>query len=247
MPFLGTIVNFLTVFCCGMIGLLIKKGIPQRVADALQKALAICVIYIGVSGMLEKAPDVENGLLSDELVKILIMVVSMAIGTLIGELINIDKWVNKLGTRLEQKFAKNGENGKFAEGFIYCSMLFCVGAMTINGAFADANGNPDILIAKSVIDGIVCLSVASTLGVGCVASAFFVLIYQGILTFLGLFLINYLPSESLTYMSVTGSLIVILIGTNILGATKVKTANMTPALFLPALIYPIFELVSRIF
>ena len=247
MPFLGTIVNFFAVFCCGMVGLLIKKGIPKRVADALQKALAICVIYIGVSGMLEKAPVIQIGLLSDELIKILIMVISMAVGTLIGELIDVDKWVNKLVAGLEKKFVKNGEKGKFAEGFIYCSMLFCVGAMTINGAFADANGNPDILIAKSVIDGIVCLSVASTLGVGCVASAFFVLVYQGILTILGLFLVEHLPPETLTYMSVTGSLVVILIGTNILGATKVKTANMTPALFLPALIYPIFELASRIF
>ena len=244
MPFLGTIVNFLTVFVCGLVGLLIKKGIPKRVADALQKALAICVIYIGVSGTLETAPAIGNQLLSDELVKILIMVISMALGTLIGEIIDIDKWVNRLGEGLEKKLVKKGEKGKFAEGFIYCSMLFCVGAMTINGSFQDAKGNPDILIAKSVIDGIVCLSVASTLGVGCVASAFFVLAYQGILTAIGLFAVEFLPAESLTYMSVTGSLVVILIGTNMLGATKVKTANMIPALFIPALIYRIFTLFS---
>ena len=243
MPFLGTIVNFFVVLICGLIGLMIKKGIPARVGDILKQAMSICVIYIGISGMLEKAPTFGSKLLSDELIKVLIMVVSMALGAVLGELINIDKWVNKLGDNLEGKFVKNGEKGKFAEGFIYCSMLFCIGAMTINGAFADAQGNPDILIAKSVIDGVVCLSVASTLGVGCVASAFFVLIYQGFLTFLGLFLVEFLPAESLTYMSTTGSLIVILIGTNTLGVTKVKTANMTPALFIPALIYPLFNLI----
>ena len=244
MPFLGTIVNFLTVLVCGFLGLLIKKGIPKRVAEAIQKALAICVVYIGVSGTLESAPVVGNKLFSDELIKILIMVVSMAVGTLIGELIDIDKWVNRLGETLEKRLVKKGEKGKFAEGFIYCSMLFCVGAMTINGSFQDAKGNPDILIAKSVIDGIVCLSVASTLGAGCVASAFFVLIYQGILTAIGLFAIELLPPETLTYMSVTGSMVVILIGTNMLGATKVKTANMTPALIIPAVLHLIFSLFS---
>ena len=243
MPFLGTLVNFFVVLICGIIGLQIKKGIPERVGEILKQAMSVCVIYIGISGMLEAAPQVGSKLLSDELVKVLIMVISMGLGSVIGGVIDIDKWVNRLGDRLEQKFVKNGEKGKFAEGFIYCSMLFCIGAMTINGAFADAQGNPDILIAKSVIDGLVCLSVASTLGVGCVASAFFVLIYQGLLTFLGLFLVEFLPAESLTYMSTTGSLIVILIGTNTLGVTKVRTANMTPALFLPALIYPIFDLI----
>ena len=243
MPFLGTIVNFFVVLICGLVGLQIKKGIPVRVGEILKQAMSICVIYIGVSGMLEQAPHVGSKLLSNELVKVLIMVISMGLGSIIGEVINIDKWVNKLGNNLEERFVKDGEKGKFAEGFIYCSMLFCIGAMTINGAFADAQGNPDILIAKSVIDGLVCLSVASTLGVGCVASAFFVLVYQGLLTFLGLFLVEFLPQESLTYMSTTGSLIVILIGTNTLGVTKVKTANMTPALFIPALIYPIFDLI----
>ena len=243
MPFLGTLVNFFVVLICGLVGLQIKKGIPVRVGEILKQAMSICVIYIGVSGMLEQAPHMGSKLLSDELVKVLIMVISMGLGSIIGEVINIDKWVNKLGNNLEERFVKDGEKGKFAEGFIYCSMLFCIGAMTINGAFADAQGNPDILIAKSVIDGLVCLSVASTLGVGCVASAFFVLVYQGLLTFLGLFLVEFLPQESLTYMSTTGSLIVILIGTNTLGVTKVKTANMTPALFIPALIYPIFDLI----
>ena len=166
MPFLGTIVNFFVVLICGLVGLQIKKGIPVRVGEILKQAMSICVIYIGVSGMLEQAPHVGSKLLSDELVKVLIMVISMGLGSIIGEVINIDKWVNKLGNNLEERFVKDGEKDKFAEGFIYCSMLFCIGAMTINGDFADAQGNPDILIAKSVIDGLVCLSVASTLGVG---------------------------------------------------------------------------------
>jgi len=240
MPFLGTIVNFLAVLVCGLLGMLVKRGVPKKISDALASAMAICVIYIGIDGALESAPALPEGsFLSGGLVKVLIMILSLGIGTLIGELADLDGLVNRLGESLERKFVKDGEQGRFAKGFVSCSLLFCVGAMTVNGAFQDAIGNSDILIAKSVIDGIMCFVMASTLGVGCVASAFFVLGYQGLLTLLGLFIADILPASSISYMSVTGSLIIVLIGTNMLGMTKVKTANMTPAIFLPALVAPL--------
>ena len=117
--------------------------------------------------------------------------------------------------------------------------------MTVNGALQDAVGNSDILIAKSVIDGIMCFVMASTLGIGCAASSVFVLLYQGLLTLLGLFVADILAPEIISYMSVTGSLVIFLIGTNMLGVTKVKTANMTPAVFLPAIIAPlVLEIIS---
>jgi uncharacterized membrane protein YqgA involved in biofilm formation len=236
MPFLGTIVNFLTVLACGLIGLLLKKGIPNRVAESIKSAMAVCVIYIGISGAMDVAPLIGSNMLSDGLIKILVIVISLAIGTLIGEIIDIDKWVNRLGEVIEKRFVKNTDTGSFAEGFVHCSLLFCVGAMTINGALLDANCQPDLLITKSVIDGIMCLILAPTLGIGCAASSVFVLVYQGLLTLGALFISGILPEASISYMSATGSLIVVLIGTNMLGATKVKTANMTPAIFLPALI-----------
>ena len=240
MPFLGTIVNFLAVLVCGLLGMLVKRGVPKKISDALASAMAICVIYIGIDGALESAPTLPEGsFLSGGLVKVLIMIISLGIGTLIGELVDLDGLVNRLGESLERKFVKDGEQGRFAKGFVSCSLLFCVGAMTVNGAFQDALGNSDILIAKSVIDGIMCFVMASTLGVGCVVSAFFVLGYQGLLTLLGLFIADILPVSSISYMSVTGSLIIVLIGTNMLGMTKVKTANMTPAIFLPTLVAPL--------
>ena len=240
MPFLGTIVNFLAVLVCGLLGMLVKRGVPKKISDALASAMAICVICIGIDGALESAPTLPEGsFLSGGLVKVLIMIISLGLGTLIGELADLDGLVNRLGESLERKFVKDGEQGRFAKGFVSCSLLFCVGAMTVNGAFQDALGNSDILIAKSVIDGIMCFVMASTLGVGCVVSAFFVLGYQGLLTLLGLFIADILPVSSISYMSVTGSLIIVLIGTNMLGMTKVKTANMTPAIFLPALVAPL--------
>ena len=241
MPFLGTLVNFLVVLTCGLAGLLIKKGVPNRMAESIKSAMGICVIYIAINSAVEVAPTVNLGFVSDGLVKVLVMVVSMAFGTLIGELVDIDKWVNRLGDFLESKLVKGGEKGKFAEGFVHCSLLFCVGAMTITGAFEDANGNPDILIAKSVIDGVMCLIIAPTLGIGCAASSVFVLVYQGLLTAMGVFISDIILPESIAYTSATGALVVMLIGTNMLGMTKVKTANMVPAIFLPALIWPIIS------
>lgn len=245
MPFLGTLVNFAVVLVCGCIGSLIKRGVPKRISDAIMFGMGICVVYIGIDGMLEAAPPVDEGsFLSAGLVKILVMIISIALGTLIGELIDIEKWVERLGNLLERKFASPDSNsGSFAKGFVSCSILFCVGAMAVNGAMQDAIGRPDILLAKSVIDGISCVIMASTLGIGCAFSAFFVLFYQGVLTLLGLFLTNLLPAASITYMSVTGSLVITLIGTNVLGCTKVRTANMIPAIFMPAVIGPLFQLI----
>ena len=244
MPFLGTIVNFFVVLVCGLLGMLVKKGVPKKISDAIVFAMAICVIYIGVDGALEPAPDLQEGaFFSAGLVKILVMVISMALGTLIGAAIDIDGLVNRLGEKLEKRLVKDGEKGKFAQGFVSCSLLFCVGAMTVNGAFQDAIGKPDILLAKSVIDGIMCFVMASTLGVGCAVSSVFVLVYQGALTLVGLFLADVLPAAVISYMSVTGALIIVLIGLDMLGVTKVKTANMTPAIFLPVVIYPLLSLI----
>ena len=230
--FLGTLVNFAVVLVTGIIGTLVKRGIPKRFSDAVMSAMAICVIYIGIDGILEAAPAVPEGsVLSAGLYKALVMIISMGLGTVIGELLDLEGLVNKLGAYLEKKICASGE-GSFGKGFVSCSLLFCVGAMTVNGALADAQGNPDILLAKSVIDGIACFVMASSMGMGCAFSAFFVLIYQGAVTLLSLLILSTVSAATVTYMSVTGSLIVILIGTNVLGMTKVKTANMVPAMFL---------------
>ena len=120
---------------------------------------------------------------------------------------------------------------RFANGFVSCSLLFCVGAMAVNGAILDAQGDPSTLLAKTVIDMIVCFVMASTLGIGCAFSALTVLVYQGIFNVVGLILTELVPASTISYMSIVGSLIIILIGTNVLGVTKIKTANMVPAMF----------------
>ena len=244
MAFLGTIINFSAILILGIVGSFVKKGVPERISDAVLSAMGVAVLYIGIDGIIAPAPNVpEDSFFSAGLVKILVMILSIGLGTLIGELIDIDKQMNRLGAFVERKLASNSaQQGSFAKGFVNCSILFCVGAMAVNGSIADAQGSPDILLAKSVIDGIVCFVMASSLGIGCAFSSFFVLLYQGALTLLGSFLTSVLPDATVTYMSVTGSLVIILIGTNMLGITKAKTANMMPTIFMPMLIAPLFAL-----
>lgn len=246
MPFLGTIVNFFVVLSCGILGTLVKKGVPKKISNAIMSGMAVCVIYIGVDGMLERAPEVvsEGSLFSDGLVKVIVMILSIAFGTLLGELIDIDKWINRLGDFLQKKLVRSdGKDNSFSRGFVSCSLLFCVGAMAVNGAIADAAGQPDILIAKSVIDGIACFIMSTTMGIGCAFSAFFVLLYQGLISAVGYGLMAVISEAALAYMSATGSLVIILVGTNVLGCTSVKTANMIPAIFMPAAIWPILSLI----
>lgn len=248
MPFLGTIINFAAVFVFGVLGALLKKGIPKRISDGIISGMAVCVIYIGVDGMLESAPPVPDGaFLSAGLVKVLIMILSMGIGTLVGEIIDFDKLVTRLGATLEAKInglvykgKEDTVRGNFAKGFVSCSMLFCIGAMAVNGSIQDGLGDPTILLAKTVIDAISCFVMATTLGVGCAFSAFLLLLYQGVIAVAGYFLASVIPAATISYMSVTGSLIIVLIGTNMLGMTRVKTANMVPAIFMPLLFAPLF-------
>ncbi len=252
MPCLGTLVNFAAVLICGLLGAAIKKGIPKRISDAVIAGIALCVIYIGIDGAIESAPPVPEGaFFSAGLTKALVMILSVTLGIIVGELIDLDKLITRLGdfieTRMDRIAFKNhpadGTRGNFSRGFVSCSLLFCVGAMAINGSIKDGLGEPDILLAKTVIDSISCFLLATTLGIGCAFSAFFVLIFQGSIALLSYFLISFIPEATVTYMSVTGSLLIVLVGTNVLGITKVKTANTVPAMFMPLLISPLIQLI----
>lgn len=272
--FLGTLVNFLGILVAGILGTLLKRGVPKRFSEIIMSAMAVCVIYIGVDGTLSDTPPVAEGsFLSAGLFKVLVMIVSMALGALIGELIDLDALLHKLAAALGRLFGRIGagkhgnvsaaegsgsEGGelsledaqpekdvgaRFAEGFVACSLLFCVGAMSVNGAILDAQGEPGTLLAKSVIDAISCFVMSSSLGIGCAFSAFAVLIYQSVFNVVGLVLAEVAMASTISYMSAVGSLIIILIGTNILGVTKVKTANMVPAMFVAIGVEALFKLI----
>ena len=221
---LGTLVNTFAVIIGASIGLLIKKGIPERIGDSLMKGLGLCSLYIGISGAFKG----ENTL---------IMIVSIVVGIIIGEGIDIDSRVNSVVKRIESKFFRKKGKNNIAQGFISASLLFCVGSMTLVGAMnAGLLGDNTMLYTKSAMDFCSSIIFASTLGIGVLLSAIFVLIYQGGLTLLAIYAAQLLNNQVINEMTCVGSLIIIAMGLNILGITKIKLMNYIPAMFLPIVI-----------
>lgn len=221
---LGTLVNTFAVIIGASIGLLIKKGIPERIGDSLMKGLGLCSLYIGISGAFKG----ENTL---------IMIISIVLGIGIGEGIDIDSRVNSVVKRIESKFFRKKGKNNIAQGFISASLLFCVGSMTLVGAMnAGLLGDNTMLYTKSAMDFCSSIIFASTLGIGVLLSAIFVLIYQGGLTLLAIYVAPLLNNQVINEMTCVGSLIIIAMGLNILGITKIKLMNYIPAMFLPIII-----------
>ena len=218
----GTIVNAIAVIIGSTIGLLLKKGIPQRFSDSIMKAIALCVIYIGIDGCLQGE-------------KTLVTIISMVLGVIIGEALRLDDRINNLGKKLEDKVSKGKEaDGSIAKGFVTASLLFCVGAMTIVGSLESGiSGNHEILFSKSLLDFISSVIFTASLGIGVVFSAVFVFIYQGAITLLAQFIGPFLGDAVIAEMTCAGSLLIIALGLNMLGITKLKVMNYIPAVFLP--------------
>ena len=218
---MGTLVNCLTIIGGCIIGLCIKGKVNEKVSTTVMQGLGLCSLYIGISGSLKCEEPIQ-------------LIVSMAVGALIGELIDIDKWLVKLGDYFENKFKKKDDKVSISEGFVTSSLLFCVGAMAIVGSLESGlNGNNTTLYAKSVLDGVSSIIFSSTLGIGVFLSVFTVLIYQGSITLAASMLSGILSTSVITNMSVVGSVIIIGLGLNILGMTKIKVANLLPAIFIP--------------
>lgn len=218
---LGTIVNCITIAVGCFLGLIAKGKIPKRIGDTIMKGLALCTMYIGISGALEGNDTLQ-------------MIISIAIGALIGEIIDIDKWLEKLGAFLESEFNKKGKSGSIAQGFITSSLLFCVGAMAIVGSLESGlKGDNTTLFTKSILDGISSIIFTSTLGIGVIFSIGTVLIYQGGIAICAGMLSNVLSTTVITNMSAVGGLLILGLGLNMLGVTKIKIANMLPAIFIP--------------
>lgn len=216
----GAVVNFLLVIVGAAVGMLLKKGIPDRLRDTLTKGVALCVLYIGVTGFFE-----DN-------INVLIVVISCALGAIIGELCDLDKLVNKLGDSIQHKFSKD-KDSHIAEGFVSATLLFCVGAMTVVGSIdSGISGDNVTLYSKSLIDAVSAAVLASTLGVGVMFSAAAVLVIEGGLTLLATVVEPVLTTEIVSHMSVIGSLLIAAIALNMLGITKIKVMNLIPAIFI---------------
>lgn len=223
---LGTIVNSIAIALGCLVGLLVKGRASQKISDTVMNGLALCVLYIGISGSLKG----ENTLVT---------IICIAIGGLIGEIIDIDKWLNKLGEFLENKFNKEQKDGSvsISQGFVSASLLFCIGAMGIVGSLQSGlTGNHETLFAKSILDGIISIIFTATLGIGVMFSSVSVFLYQGTITIGASVLSGVLSTQVINSMTAVGSLLIVGLGLNMLKVTNIKIANLLPAVFLPILV-----------
>ncbi len=228
---LGTIINTLAILLGGIIGRLFGKFLKENLQNALIKSTGICVMFIGLSGALEKIMSVQNdGTLSSS--GTLMMIVSFALGTLIGELINIDGLIERFAEWLKRK-SGNKKDNMFVDGFVSASITVCVGAMTVVGSIQDGIfGDYSILLIKSLLDFIIIIVMTSSMGKGCVFSAIPVLILQGGFTLTAKLIQPYMTEVALHNLSLTGSILIFCVGLNLLRKNSVKVANMLPSIII---------------
>ena len=227
---LGVLVNVLTVLVGSCIGLLFKKGIPQRVSTAAMIGLGVCTLYIGITGSLCG----EN---------VLIVIAAVVLGAIIGTLLDIDGAINTLAKKAEDRFKKEGQGVSIAEGLVTATLLFCVGSMTVTGSIqAGLTGDNSILVTKATLDFVSSMMLASALGIGVLFSTLSVFVIQGGLVLLAGLLAPLLSTGAINEMTCVGSLLIVMIGTNLMGISKIKVADFLPAILIAPLIYNIVQL-----
>lgn len=231
---LGVIVNGLVIVGASFAALILKKFIMkfdknnkvEKISDRIMSGLALCIIYMGISGALECQ-------------HVLICIISMVVGGLIGELIDIDKGLNSLGDKIEEKLNKgkvdvSKEKVSISQGFVSASLLFCVGAMAVVGALnSGLFGNNDTLFAKSALDGVSSFLFSLTMGIGVLLSAVAVFLYEGIIACGAFLLKGVLSTAVITEMNAVGSLLILALGINMILKANIKVANLLPAMFVP--------------
>ncbi|TDO73724.1 hypothetical protein DFR79_1367 [Halanaerobium saccharolyticum] len=216
---IGTIVNVASVLTGSAVGVLFRGKFPEKVQTTVIHGISLAVILIGMqmAFSIEKDPD------------ILLVIFSLVIGAVIGELLQLEKRLNDFGESLKDRFG--GDDDLFVQGFVQASLIYCVGAMAIMGSIQDGlNNNPSILFTKSLLDGITSIAFAASTGIGVAFSAIPILFYQGSITLAADWAAIYLTEDMIRIMTASGGLLITAIGLNMLGVSKIKTGNLLPAL-----------------
>lgn len=229
-------VNMALVLVGSAVGLLLKNRFSERMGQAVMKGLGLCTMGIGMSSLLGGKD-------------ILCTIICVALGTILGEWLNIEKGMDDLGELLRRKLIKGEGNSRFVEGFVNATVLYCVGAMSINGAIAAGiNGDYSILISKSVMDMVSSITFAAAMGIGVPFAVIPILLYEGGLTLLAGVVGPYLSAAVITEMSAVGGAIIVGIGLNLLEASKegIRVSNMLPAIFLPIAYVPLANWVATV-
>lgn len=227
---LGVLVNVITVIIGSCVGLLFKKGIPEKVSQAAMTGLGACTLYIGISGSLCG----EN---------VLLLIASVVLGGISGTLLDIDGVINRFAAGVENRFKKQGQKTSLAEGLVSATLLFCVGSMTVTGSIqAGLTGDNSVLITKATLDLVSSMMLASSLGIGVLLSAGSVFVIQGGLVLVAGMIAPFLNTGAVNEMTCAGSLLIVMIGTNLMGMTRIKVADYLPAIVIAPILYNIIGL-----
>lgn len=214
----GCIVNAVAIFAGSAVGLLFGKFLPERMRTTLMHVCALSALGAGIPGLMESE-------------KPLVPIISLVLGAIIGELLDIDAAVKRLGDKLQASFA---DQGQIAEGFVTATLVFAVGAMAVMGSLnSGLYHDHSVLYVKSAIDGVSSIVFAAALGLGVAFSAIPVFLLQGSIALLATFIAPYLSQAALAEITFTGSLMIVAISFNMLGMTKIKVLNLVPALIFP--------------
>ena len=224
---LGSIVNALAVLIGSLIGLYFGSFLSKKIRKTVFQVIGLFTLVLGAQMSLKTN-------------LFLVLLVSLVIGAIIGEILCIEKGIERLSNKLKAIF--RSENKLFSEGLITAFLLYCIGSMTFVGAIEEGiNQDRTLLYTKSLMDGITSILLASSLGVGVIISAIPLLIFQSLLTWSAFYFERHLPLEIITEISAVGGVLIIAIGLNILQIQKIKVSSLLPALFLVIPIYHLFS------
>ena len=225
---LGTLINILGIVAGGVCGLIFGKMLKKEHQDSLGVAAGISVLFLGIAGAMEGMLTMADGKVTSG--NSMVLIISIMLGTLVGELLGIENWFTRLGEWLKMKTG-NAKDGGFVDGFVTASLTVCIGAMAIMGAIEDGiMGDYSLLTAKAVLDFIIIMVMAASLGKGAVFSAVPVGLWQGAVTILARLIKPFMTELSLLYLSFVGSVLIFCVGINLVWGKKVNVANMLPAI-----------------
>lgn len=233
MPGLGTIINVVFIILGGTAGVLFGSRLKENMRETLLLANAVAVLFIGISGALQQMfTAAENGTLQSS--GTMMMIAALGIGAVVGEFIDLEGKIEKFGEWLKRKTGNSGDAG-FVGAFVTASLTVCIGAMAIVGSIEDgAAGNHSILFAKAVLDMIIIMVMAASLGKGCIFSAIPVGILQGTVTALAVLIRPYITDAAMNNLSLVGSILIFCVGVNLFWGKKIRVANLLPSLIVAA-------------
>lgn len=228
MPGLGMIINAAAIVVGGVLGMLLKNALPQCIQDTLLKAMGVCVLFIGLSGTLEQMLVVQDGALSAT--GTMMMILSFIFGSVLGGALDLEGRIERFGVWLRKKAGGEGDS-RFLSAFLNASLTVCIGAMAVVGAIQDGLfGDHSLLVTKAILDFIIVMVMAASMGRGCAFSAIPVALFQGTITLFARFLQPVMTAQATANLSLTGSILVFCVGVNLVWGKLIKVADMLPTL-----------------